>query len=79
MTFDMNDPLLPASNKSVDTQAGSDSKILTVEEVAYFLRVPKSTIYKLARMGGIPASKVGKHWRFVHKDLQAWMQHRSSG
>jgi excisionase family DNA binding protein len=77
--FDMNNALLPTTNKSVDVEAGLDDQILTVGEVAHFLRVPKSTVYKLARLGQIPASKIGKHWRFLRKDLQAWMQHRSNG
>ena len=63
----------------VRAEAGLDGQILTVGEVAHFLRVPKSTVYKLARLGQIPATKIGKHWRFLRKDLQAWMQHRSNG
>jgi excisionase family DNA binding protein len=77
--FDMNNALLASTNKSPDAEAGLDGQILTVGEVAQFLRVPKSTVYKLARLGQIPASKIGKHWRFLRKDLQAWMQHRSNG
>jgi excisionase family DNA binding protein len=75
----MNHALLPATNKSADAETGLDGQILTVGEVAQFLRVPKSTVYKLARLGQIPASKIGKHWRFLRKDLQAWMHHRSNG
>ena len=79
MSFDMNNALLASTNKSPDAEAGLDGQILTVGEVAHFLRVPKSTVYKLARLGQIPATKIGKHWRFLRKDLQAWMQHRSNG
>lgn len=52
-------------------------EILTVLEVAHLLRVPKSTVYKLARLGQIPASKIGKHWRFVRRDLDEWV-HRAA-
>ncbi len=55
-----------------------DGEILTVLEVARFLRVPKSTVYKLARLGELPASKIGKHWRFLRRDIQAWMHERST-
>lgn len=55
-----------------------DGDILTVEEMANFLRVPKATIYKLARLGQIPASKIGKHWRFLRRDVEHWMHHRSN-
>ena len=51
----------------------SRTEILTVPEVAHLLRVPKSTVYKLARLGRIPASKIGKHWRFVRQDLDEWV------
>jgi excisionase family DNA binding protein len=43
--------------------------ILKIKEVADYLRMPLSTIYKLAQSGKVPAVKVGKHWRFMKKDL----------
>jgi excisionase family DNA binding protein len=55
----------------------TDDEILTVMDVARFLRVPKSTVYKLARVGELPASKIGKHWRFLRHDIHAWMRSRS--
>jgi len=54
-----------------------DGEILTVTDVARFLRVPKSTVYKLARVGELPASKIGKHWRFLRHDIHEWMHNRS--
>ena len=44
--------------------------ILNIKEVADFLRVPVSTVYKLAQDGKVPAVKVGKHWRFLRRDLE---------
>jgi excisionase family DNA binding protein len=44
--------------------------ILTIKDVAKFLRLPVSSVYKLAQEGKIPAVKVGKHWRFLKKDLE---------
>jgi excisionase family DNA binding protein len=55
----------------------ADGEILTVMDVARFLRVPKSTVYKLARVGELPASKIGKHWRFLRRDIHDWMHSRS--
>ena len=60
-----------------DGQHATDGEILTVMEVARFLRVPKSTVYKLARIGELPASKIGKHWRFLRRDIHEWMHSRS--
>jgi excisionase family DNA binding protein len=62
----------------VDGAASMENEILTVLDVARFLRVPKSTVYKLARLGELPASKIGKHWRFLRRDINQWMHSRSS-
>ncbi|TAJ07401.1 MAG: DNA-binding protein [Nitrospirae bacterium] len=63
---------------SQDTRSGAEHEILTVLDVARFLRVPKSTVYKLARLGELPASKIGKHWRFQRRDIQQWVHSRSN-
>ena len=44
--------------------------ILNIKDVANYLRIPVSTIYKLAQDGKIRGVKVGKHWRFLKKDLE---------
>ena len=48
-------------------------EILTVREVAEFLKVIERTIYRLASDGEIPSLKVGGSWRFLRSDLVAWM------
>jgi excisionase family DNA binding protein len=48
--------------------------LLTLNEVSAFLKVPKSTIYKLARERRLPGHKVGKHWRFVREEVETWVQ-----
>ncbi|MAT45418.1 MAG: hypothetical protein CL609_24080 [Anaerolineaceae bacterium] len=49
------------------------SDILTVEEAAMYLKIPISSIYKLAQEGKIPAQKVGRHWRFHRNTLDHWI------
>jgi len=49
-------------------------KVLTVPDVATFLRIQKSSVYKLVREGGLPVFKVGKHFRFVRGEVQDWME-----
>ena len=71
-----NDGSATTANQS-DGVSTRDGEILTVMEVAKFLRVPKSTVYKLARVGELPASKIGKHWRFLRRDIHEWMHSRS--
>ncbi len=45
----------------------SSDEVMTIEELSGYLKISKSTLYKLAQEGGLPGIKVGKHWRF-HKD-----------
>lgn len=45
------------------TQKNS-SQIMTVEEVAEFLKLSKITIYKLVKKGQLPGFRVGNSWRF---------------
>jgi excisionase family DNA binding protein len=55
----------------------NQSVIMTVEETAEFLRVPISSVYKLAQQGKIPAQKVGRHWRFYRPALVNWVAGQS--
>ncbi|MGC8809664.1 MAG: helix-turn-helix domain-containing protein, partial [bacterium] len=47
----------------------SNHEILNIKEVSDYLKIPVSTVYKLAQDGKVPAIKVGKHWRFLKRDL----------
>ncbi len=49
-------------------------KLMTVEEVAEYLRVKVSTVYQWAKEGKIPASKVGRLWRFDPNEVEAWVR-----
>jgi excisionase family DNA binding protein len=51
----------------------SKSDILTVDETAVLLKIPRSSVYKLAQQGKIPAQKVGRHWRFYRPKLVKWV------
>ena len=53
--------------------------MLTVKEVARLARVPRSTIYKLARLQQIPARKIGKHWRFWRPHIERWLREGGCG
>ncbi|MBN1459788.1 MAG: helix-turn-helix domain-containing protein [Armatimonadetes bacterium] len=55
------------------------SEVLTIEELAAYLKIPKSTLYKLARDGSVPCQKVGKHWRFHKSAIDEWLRERSRG
>jgi len=47
----------------------SSGEILNIKEVSEYLKIPVSTLYKLIQNGTVPAVKLGKHWRFMKKDL----------
>ena len=47
--------------------------VLTLNEVGEYLRIPKSTAYKLAQEGKIPGQKVGRHWRFRRAVVERWL------
>jgi excisionase family DNA binding protein len=49
------------------------NEILTVNEVAEYLRMNPMTIYRLAQQGKIPASKVLGCWRFKRREIEAWL------
>jgi excisionase family DNA binding protein len=52
---------------------GEQPAILTVREVADYLRMHEMTIYRMARQGEIPAYKVGNRWRFNRQRIEEWL------
>jgi excisionase family DNA binding protein len=46
--------------------------VMTLEEVANYLRVHPSTIYRLVKRGKLPAFKVGSDWRFNQESIDTW-------
>jgi excisionase family DNA binding protein len=57
----------------VDASAVQAPAVMTIAEVAEYLRIPRGSIYKLAQQGRIPCQKVGKHWRFRREAVDAWL------
>lgn len=51
----------------------TESEILTLDEVAAYLKAGKRTIYRLATEGKLPAFKLGGTWRFRRSDLDEWI------
>ena len=52
--------------------------ILTIEEVAKYLRVSERTVYDWAQKGEIPAGKIGTVWRFKKSEIEKWVNERLS-
>jgi len=49
-------------------------QILTLKEVAAYLKLAEKTAYRLASEGKLPGFKVGGSWRFKREDLEAWIE-----
>lgn len=50
--------------------------VLTIEDLSIYLKIPKSTLYKIVREGKIPCQKIGRHWRFSKKAIDSWLVER---
>jgi excisionase family DNA binding protein len=53
--------------------ANIEGDILTLDEVAVYLKAGKRTVYRLATNGQIPAFKLGGTWRFRRSELDRWI------
>lgn len=51
-----------------------DDEILTLKEVAEYLKLAEKTAYRLAADGKLPGFKVGGSWRFKSEDVQKWIE-----
>ncbi|SFL20817.1 transcriptional regulator, AlpA family [Nitrosomonas aestuarii] len=51
-------------------------EILTLKEVAVYLKLAEKTAYKLAAEGKLPGFKVGGSWRFKASDIEKWIEQR---
>lgn len=49
-------------------------EILTLKEVAEYLKLAEKTAYRLAAEGKLPGFKVGGSWRFKQQDVAAWIE-----
>ena len=51
----------------------AQTDILTIREVADYLRITQKTAYRLAASEKLPGFKVGGSWRFRQSDIDAWI------
>lgn len=51
-----------------------ETNILTIREVAEYLRITEKTAYRLASEHKIPGFKVGGSWRFRRAEIDAWIK-----
>lgn len=53
-------------------------EIMTIEEIAAYLRVSERTVYEWAQKGDLPGGKLGTTWRFKREDVENWVNSRLS-
>jgi len=46
---------------------------MTIDDLAAYLQVSKSSLYKLAQDRKVPGQKVGRHWRFRKETIDRWL------
>lgn len=51
----------------------SDDEIITVKELAEYLKIAEKTAYRFVAEGKIPGFKVGSSWRFRKKEIDGWI------
>ena len=52
------------------------SEIMTIEDVAKFLKVSERTVYDWAQKGEIPCGKLGTSWRFKRDEIENWVSRK---
>ena len=55
-----------------------NDEILTLKEVAEYLKLAEKTAYRLAAEGKLPGFKVGGSWRFKKADVENWIEQRKT-
>jgi hypothetical protein len=66
----------PPSSESEPRSMMDINDVITLNEAAALLRVHPVTLRKRAIAWGVPHRRLGSEWRFSHKVLTAWIQHR---
>lgn len=54
----------------------TDEEILTLQELAAYIKIAEKTLYGYAQKGIIPGIKIGSVWRFRKSDIDAWLEER---
>ncbi|MFQ5509778.1 MAG: helix-turn-helix domain-containing protein [Leptospirillia bacterium] len=56
-------------DQPVAPEAGPEPRILSLQEAADLMGIPPKSLREKARLGKVPAFKLGRQWRFIQDDL----------
>lgn len=65
--------LLHMSGSRQGNPPSSTPEVMTIDDLAAYLQVSKSSLYKLCQAGRVPGQKVGRHWRFRKETIDSWL------
>ena len=72
--FQFGRALLALSINQSNEKNDMSDEVLTIVELSAYLKISRSTLYKLVGEGKIPAQKVGRHWRFRKEAIDRWLE-----
>ena len=53
--------------------------VMTIDDLAKYLKLSTSTLYKLCAEGRVPGTKIGRHWRFRRDIIDEWLGSKLQG
>lgn len=65
-------------NRRAGAESSASRPMMTLQEVANYLRVTRSTIHRLLKRNQIPGFRIGRHWRFNVEEIDKWCSSRVS-
>jgi excisionase family DNA binding protein len=63
------------NSETLSTDDLTEAEILTLPEIATYLRVPEEAVVELVSKDGLPAQKIGGEWRFLKRAVVEWLRY----
>jgi excisionase family DNA binding protein len=57
---------------------GPEAKVITISELSEYLRVHRSTLYRLLKKQQLPGFKIGSDWRFNIETIDQWRMQQTA-
>jgi excisionase family DNA binding protein len=68
----MQKPTADEKKRRAAAESAAPATLMTLQEVADYLRVTRSTIHRMLKRNEIPAFRIGRHWRFNLEEINNW-------
>lgn len=69
--------MVDEESRRADAAIPRSKTVMTLQEIADYLRVTRSTIHRLLKRKEIPAFRIGRHWRFNVEEIESWCASRA--